>query len=65
MKKQELINLLDNLQGFLDNMLSLHKHPYGNGIDVEKVINDLKTYVDDMKAVAADIQEVEEENIDQ
>ena len=59
MKKQEVLNLLANLEGFLDNIKSINNHPYSTGIDVDKLIKDLQDYMKDMKAVVEQIQELE------
>ena len=34
--KQELLQSLENLKGFLLNIDSINKHPYSKGVDVEK-----------------------------
>ena len=59
MKKQEVLNLLTNLEGFLDNIKSINNHPYSTGVDVDRLIKDLQDYVKDMKAVVEQIQELE------
>lgn len=56
--KQELLQSLDNLKGFLVNIDSINKHPYSKGVDVEKLIKDLEDYVDEMKDTAEKIEEV-------
>ena len=56
--KQELLQSLDNLKGFLVNIDSINKHPYSKGVDVEKLIKDLEDYVDEMKGTAEKIEEV-------
>lgn len=64
--KEQAINMIENLNGFLDNIKSVALHPYGNGINVEKVIADLQDYARDLKATIEKIEEVpstqEEEN---
>ncbi len=57
-KKQEVINLIENLDGFLDNIKSISLHPYSQGVDTNKLVDDLKTYISDMKAVAEGIEEI-------
>lgn len=56
--KQELLQSLENLKGFLLNIDSINKHPYSKGVDVEKLVKDLEDYVDDMKDIAEKIEEV-------
>jgi uncharacterized coiled-coil DUF342 family protein len=56
--KQEVLNLLTNLEGFLDNIKSINNHPYSTGVDVDKLVQDLQDYVKDMKASVEKIEEV-------
>ena len=56
--KEQAINMIENLNGFLDNIKSVALHPYGNGINVEKVIADLQDYARDLKATIEKIEEV-------
>ena len=58
MKKQEVLNLITNLDGFLTNIKSINEHPYSIGVDVNKLIKDLQDYLKDMKAVVEQIEEV-------
>ena len=59
MKKPEVLNLIDNLESFLENITAINSHPYSTGIDVDKLIKDLQDYMKDMKAVVEQIQELE------
>ena len=59
MKKQEALGLIDNLDGFLNNIKSINEHPYSTGVDVNKLVKDLQDYLKDMKAVVEQIQELE------
>lgn len=56
--KQELLQSLGNLKGFLLNIDSINKHPYSKGVDVDKLVKDLEDYVDEMKDIAEKIEEV-------
>jgi predicted ATP-grasp superfamily ATP-dependent carboligase len=58
MKKPEVLNLIDNLEGFLENITAINKHPYSTGVDVEKLIKDLQDYMKDMRAVVEQIEEL-------
>lgn len=58
MKKPEVLNLLTNLEGFLDNIKSINNHPYSTGVDVDKLVKDLQDYVKDMKAIVEQIEEL-------
>ena len=58
MKKPEVLNLLTNLEGFLDNIKSINNHPYSTGVDVDKLVKDLQEYVKDMKAIVEQIEEL-------
>jgi len=60
MKKQEALQLIENLDGFLDNIKSINNHPYSTGVDVDRLLHDLQDYLKDMKAVIEQINEVEE-----
>lgn len=56
--KEKAIQLTDNLHGFLLNIKSINEHPYSIGVDVNKLIEDLLVYADDMKSVISEINEV-------
>lgn len=60
MKKEETLQLIENLNGFLDNIQSINNHPYSTGVDVNRLLHDLQDYLKDMKAVVEQINEVEE-----
>lgn len=58
MKKQEVLNLITNLDGFLTNIKSIIEHPYSTGVDVDKLVKDLQDYLKDMKVAVEAIEEV-------
>jgi hypothetical protein len=58
MKKQEVLDLITNLDGFLTNIKAISEHPYSTGVDVNRLIKDLQDYLKDMKAVVEQIDEV-------
>ena len=58
MKKQEVLNLIANLDGFLTNIKSINEHPYSTGVDVDKLVKDLQDYLKDMKVAVEAIEEV-------
>lgn len=62
---EELINMIDNLKNFLDNLTAIHEHPYSEGLKMGKVLEDLKDYTKDLKEAVislSDKQKVEEES---
>ena len=63
--KEKAIQLTDNLHGFLLNIKSINEHPYSIGIDVNKLIEDLLAYANDMKSVISEINEAEAPENDQ
>lgn len=58
MKKQEVLNLIANLDGFLTNIKSINEHPYSRGVDVDRLIKDLQDYLKDMQAAVEAIEEI-------
>ena len=58
MKKQEALNLVNNLDGFLNNIKTISEHPYSKGVDVDRLIKDLQDYLKDMAAAIEAIEEV-------
>lgn len=56
--KEKAIQLTDNLHGFLLNIKSINEHPYSIGVDVNKLVEDLLAYANDMKSVISEINEV-------
>jgi hypothetical protein len=59
MKKQEVLNLISNLDGFLNSIKSINEYPYSKGVDVDRLISDLQTYIKDMSSIVEQIQELE------
>ena len=59
MQKPKVLDLITNLESFLDTVQSVNNHPYSSGIDVDKLITDLKDYLKDMKTVVEQIQELQ------
>lgn len=55
--KEQAINMVDNLKGFLDNIKSIAQHPYSNGVNVDKLIADLQSYADDLRRAIEKIEE--------
>lgn len=60
--KEQAINMIDNLKGFLDNIKSIAAHPYSNGVNVDKLIADLQSFADDLKE---SVEKIEEATIDE
>ena len=58
MKKQEVLNLIANLDEFLTNIKSINDHPYSKGVNVDKLIKDLQNYLKDMCATVEAIEEI-------
>ena len=46
---KQIQDALKNLEGFLESVAQINKHPYGNGVNTEKLINDLIDYVHDLE----------------
>ena len=63
--KEKSIQLIDNLHGFLLNIKSIHEHPYSTGVDIDRLLEDLVTYVDDMRTAVSEINEAEAPENDQ
>ena len=59
MKKQEVLNLINNLDGFLNNIKSINEHPYSTGVDFDRLVKDLQDYLKDMAAIVEQIEELE------
>ena len=56
--KQQALDLVTNLDNFLMNIDSIAKHPYSKGVDIDKLIKDLRDYCNDLKAGIEKIEEV-------
>lgn len=56
--KQQALDLVTNLDNFLMNIESIAKHPYSKGVDVEKLVKDLRDYCNDLKTGIEKIEEV-------
>lgn len=44
--KQKVLDMLGALHQFADEIEALYKHPYSKGVDIEKVVADLKGFID-------------------
>ena len=62
--KNQLLDMLDNLDKFLDNMKSINEHPYSMGLNTQKLLNDLKGYISEMINVTNQIEEIKEAEIE-
>lgn len=56
--KQQALDLVTNLDNFLMNIESIAKHPYSKGVDVEKLVKDLRDYCNDLRIGIEKIEEV-------
>ena len=63
--KQQALDLVTNLDNFLMNIESIAKHPYSKGVDVEKLVKDLRDYCNDIKKKKKKIEEVTEDFVGQ
>ena len=63
--KEQTINMIDSLKGFLDNIKSIAAHPYSNGVNVDKLVADLQSFVDDLKESVEKIEEATTDEIGQ
>lgn len=44
--KQKVLDMLGTLHKFADELEALYKHPYSKGVDIEKVVADLRGFID-------------------
>lgn len=63
--KEQTINMINNLKGFLDNIKSIEAHPYSNGVNVDKLIIDLQSFADDLKESVEKIEEATTDEMEQ
>lgn len=63
--KEQAINMIDNLKGFLDNIKSIAAHPYSSGVNVDKLVVDLQSFADDLKESIEKIEEAATDEIGQ
>lgn len=56
--KNQLLQAIDNLKNFLQNIESIDKHPYSKGVDVTKLIKDLQEYANDLENMVNQIPDV-------
>ena len=63
--KQQALDLVTNLDNFLMNIESIAKHPYSKGVDVEKLVKDLRDYCNDLREGIEKIEEVTEDFVGQ
>ena len=60
MKRQEVLNLITNLESFLETIQSINNHPYSTGVDVDKLIKDLQDYKGEWSDVADMYEEAQD-----
>jgi hypothetical protein len=63
--KEQAINMIDGLKGFLDNIKSIATHPYSNGVNISKLVADLQSFADDLKESVEQIEEATTDEIGQ
>lgn len=53
--KQQLAQAISSLENFLENIESIDKHPYSKGVDVAKLVKDLRDYARDLQNMVAQL----------
>jgi len=51
MKEKKVREQLEILKGFLTNIKSIANHPYASGVDVNKLVDDLTDFVNDVEKI--------------
>lgn len=59
--KEKLREQFEVLKGFLTNIKSIANHPYASGVDVNKLVNDLTDFVNDLEKI---LDEDDEEKVE-
>lgn len=59
MKEKKLREQLEILKGFLANIKSIANHPYASGVDVNKLVDDLTDFVNDLEKILDEEEETE------
>lgn len=57
--KEKLRGQLEILKGFLTNIKSIANHPYASGVDVNKLVDDLTDFVNDLEKILDEEEETE------
>ena len=60
--KEQAISMIDTLDGFLNNIKNVATHPYGNGVNIDKVIIDLQSFVNELRDCVEKIEETTNES---
>jgi hypothetical protein len=55
--KEQAINMITTLDGFLSNIKNIATHPYGNGINIDKMLTDLQSFVNELRDCIEKIEE--------
>lgn len=55
--KEQIIQQLETLKSFLQNIKAVGLNPYSKGIDAIKLIDDVVNYADDMKKLIEEFKE--------
>lgn len=58
--KDKLREQFEVLKGFLMNIKSIANHPYASGVDVNKLIEDLTDFVNDLEKILDEDDDKEE-----
>lgn len=59
--KEKLREQFEVLKGFLTNIKSIANHPYASGVDVNKLVDDLTDFVNDLEKI---LDEEDEEKVE-
>ena len=62
--KEQVLQAITNLDSFLADAEIINNHPYSTGLNVEKIIKDLKDYAKDIRAMVEAINEVPEAEVE-
>lgn len=47
--KESILNMINGLESFLNEIENLQKHPYSQGINVERMLDDMKKFTAELK----------------
>lgn len=59
-KREQIINQLNTLVGFIENMESIAKNPYSAGLKTDELLRDVKNFVNETKAMVESLEECED-----
>jgi hypothetical protein len=59
--KESILNMINGLESFLNEIENLQKHPYSQGINVERMLEDMKKFTTELKTEVNKLEDIKKD----